>query len=193
MNNAFLLTVLVLFIAIALLILIVYLIGRVHELEIKTANALSPLTLSQARKHTTPKRIFSELSGQQLWDEFVSIADGNGDRYDLLQDQDRFFAITELHIRSLLKAGLRADPETPDLAPSNPLKITTLRGEFDSYLPTSQASRLFEIGRLLGGRVESNGEDRGSLLQEARGIIDMIASQIGANNSLADNILFAFE
>lgn len=194
MTNTFSLIVIVLLVAIALLILIVYLIGRVHELEIKTSNALSPLSGAQStHPQTIHHKIFSGLSGQQLWDEFVSLAAGNVDRYGLMQDQDRFFAITELHIRNLLKAGLRSKPRGTDEVPPNPLTISTLRGEFDSYLPPSQSVRLFEIGKSLGKDDEFERDHRHLLLEEARGIIDGISDSIGSHNSLSDNILFAFE
>lgn len=189
MISTFSLTLLVLLIGVSLLILIVYLIGRVHELELKTTNAFAS---SSNVANTKPQKIFSGLRGQQLWDQYVNLAGGREDEYDLLQDQDRFFALTELHLRTLLKAGLRSQSDTTSSIPPNPLNLTTLRGEFESYLPTSQAARIYTIGQSLGTN-DSESDTRSSAVSEARDLIDQIAMAIGADKSLADNVMFAFE
>ncbi|MDA9919850.1 hypothetical protein N9D87_00115 [bacterium] len=192
MISTFSLTLLVLLIGVSLLILIVYLIGRVHELELKTTNAFASSSNVVNTKPQKPQKIFSGLRGQQLWDQYVNLAGGREDEYDLLQDQDRFFALTELHLRTLLKAGLRSQSDTTSSIPPNPLNLTTLRGEFESYLPTSQAARIYTIGQSLGTN-DSESDTRSSAVSEARDLIDQIAMAIGADRSLADNVMFAFE
>ncbi|MDA9950817.1 hypothetical protein N9D28_01820 [Luminiphilus sp.] len=192
MISTFSLTLLVLLIGVSLLILIVYLIGRVHELELKTTNAFASSSNVANTKPQKPQKIFSGLRGQQLWDQYVNLAGGREDEYDLLQDQDRFFALTELHLRTLLKAGLRSQSDTTSSIPPNPLNLTTLRGEFESYLPTSQAARIYTIGQSLGTN-DSESDTRSSAVSEARDLIDQIAMAIGADRSLADNVMFAFE
>ena len=192
MISTFSLTLLVLLIGVSLLILIVYLIGRVHELELKTTNAFASSSNVANTKPQKPHKIFSGLRGQQLWDQYVNLAGGCEDEYDLLQDQDRFFALTELHLRTLLKAGLRSQSDTTSSIPPNPLNLTTLRGEFESYLPTSQAARIYTIGQSLGTN-DSESDIRSSAVSEARDLIDQIAMAIGADRSLADNVMFAFE
>lgn len=192
MISTFSLTLLVLLIGVSLLILIVYLIGRVHELELKTTNAFASSSNVANTKPQKPHKMFSGLRGQQLWDQYVNLAGGGEDEYDLLQDQDRFFALTELHLRTLLKAGLRSQSDTTSSIPPNPLNLTTLRGEFESYLPTSQAARIYTIGQSLGTN-DSESDTRSSAVSEARDLIDQIAMAIGADRSLADNVMFAFE
>ena len=192
MISTFSLTLLVLLIGVSLLILIVYLIGRVHELELKTTNAFASPNNASSAAPQRPHKIFSGLRGQQLWDQYVNLAGGHEDAYDLLQDQDRFFALTELHLRTLLKAGLKSQSDTASSIPPNPLILTTLRGEFESYLPTSQAARIYTIGQSLGTN-DSESDTRSSAVSEARDLIDQIAMAIGADRSLADNVMFAFE
>lgn len=192
MISTFSLTLLVLAIGVSLLILIVYLIGRVHELELKTTNAIASPSNASSTKPQRPHKIFSGLRGQQLWDQYVNLAGGHADEYELLQDQDRFFALTELHLRTLLKAGLRSQSDSTSSIPPNPLNLTTLRGEFESYLPTSQAARIYTIGQSLGTN-DSESDTRSSAVSEARDLIDQIAMAIGADRSLADNVMFAFE
>ena len=192
MISTFSLTLLVLLIGVSLLVLIVYLIGRVHELELKTTSAIASPRNNGSAKPQKPHKIFSGLHGQVLWDQYVNLAGGHEDEYDLLQDQDRFFALTELHLRTLLKAGLRSRSDTSISIPPNPLNLTTLRGEFQSYLPNSQAARIYAIGQSLGtSDIES--DTRSSAISEARDLIDQIAMAIGADRSLSDNVMFAFE
>lgn len=192
MNSTFSLTLLVLLIGVSLLILIVYLIGRVHELELKTTKAIASPSNPSNAKPRGPHKIFSGLQGQALWDGYVNLAGADEDQYDLLQDQDRFFALTELHLRTLLKEGLRSQSDITSSIPPNPLKLTTLRGEFESYLPNSQAARMYAIGQSLGTN-GSESDTRHLAIREARDLIDQIAVAIGADSSLANHVMFAFE
>ena len=134
-----------LLLGIVLLILIIYLISRVNDLE---ARAFSNQSTASTEKKTEgePQKVFAGLSGRELWDEWVSMANGGDDRYDINGDRDRFLALLELHIRSLIKTGVEHGASGTNEPPSNPLKIKMLRGEFESYLPSSQAGRLYTLG-----------------------------------------------
>ncbi len=135
-----------LLLGIVLLILIIYLISRVNDLE---ARAFSNQSTASTEKKTEnePQKVFAGLSGRELWDEWVSIANGGDDQYSIKGDRERFLALLELHIRSLIKTGVEHGAAGTNEPPSNPLKIKMLRGEFESYLPSSQAGRLYTLGR----------------------------------------------
>ena len=143
-----------LMLGIVLLILIIYLISRVNDLE---ARAFSNQTTASTEKKTEnePQKVFAGLSGRDLWDEWVSMANGGDDQYGIKGDRDRFLALLELHIRSLIKTGVEHGASGTNEPPSNPLKIKMLRGEFESYLPSSQAGRLYTLGRELGASEDS--------------------------------------
>jgi len=132
-----------LLLGIVVLVLIIYFISRVNDLEAKAFSSQGAANPAEKKTENEPQKVFGGLSGRQLWDEWVSIANGGDDQYDLKGDRDRFLALLELHVRSVIKTGMEHGAAGANEQPSNPLKIKMLRGEFVSYLPSSQASRLY--------------------------------------------------
>lgn len=175
-----------LLLGIVLLILIIYLISRVNDLE---ARAFSNLTATSGEKKTEaePQKVFGGLSGRELWDEWVAMANGAEDQYRITGDRERFLALLELHIRSLIKTGMEHGGTGVNEPPSNPLKIKMLRGEFESYLPSSQAGRLYALGRELGASEDS--QQRASLAAAIRETIDAVSMGIDAGSSFVDSAM----
>ena len=175
-----------LLLGIVLLILIIYLISRVNDLE---ARAFSNLTATSGEKKTEaePQKVFGGLSGRELWDEWVAMANGAEDQYRITGDRERFLALLELHIRSLIKTGMEHGGTGVNEPPSNPLKIKMLRGEFESYLPSSQAGRLYALGRELGASEDS--KQRASLAAAIRETIDAVSMGIDAGSSFVDSAM----
>jgi hypothetical protein len=175
-----------LLLGIILLILIIYLISRVNELE---ARAFSNQTTAATEKKTEnePQKVFAGLSGRELWDEWVSMANGGDDQYGIKGDRDRFLALLELHIRSLIKTGVEHGASGTNEPPSNPLKIKMLRGEFESYLPSSQAGRLYTLGRELGASEDS--AQKAALVAALTETVDAISMGIDAGSSLVESAM----
>ena len=175
-----------LLLGIILLILIIYLISRVNELE---ARAFSNQTTAATEKKTEnePQKVFAGLSGRELWDEWVSMANGGDDQYGIKGDRDRFLALLELHIRSLIKTGVEHGASGTNEPPSNPLKIKMLRGEFESYLPSSQAGRLYTLGRELGASEDS--AQKAALVAGLTETVDAISMGIDAGSSLVESAM----
>jgi hypothetical protein len=175
-----------LLLGIILLILIIYLISRVNELE---ARAFSNQTTAATEKKTEnePQKVFAGLSGRELWDEWVSMANGGDDQYGIKGDRDRFLALLELHIRSLIKTGVEHGASGTNEPPSNPLKIKMLRGEFESYLPSSQAGRLYTLGRELGASEDS--AQKADLVAALTETVDAISMGIDAGSSLVESAM----
>lgn len=175
-----------LMLGIVLLILIIYLISRVNDLE---ARAFSNQTAASTEKKTEnePQKVFAGLSGRELWDEWVSIANGGDDQYRIKGDRDRFLALLELHIRSLIKTGVEHGAAGTNEPPSNPLKIKMLRGEFESYLPSSQAGRLYTLGRELGASEDS--AQKASLVAALAETVDAISMGIDAGSSFVESAM----
>jgi len=175
-----------LLLGIVLLILIIYLISRVNDLE---ARAFSNLTATSGEKKTEaePQKVFGGLSGRELWDEWVAMANGAEDQYRITGDRERFLALLELHIRSIIKTGREHGQTGVNEPPSNPLKIKMLRGEFESYLPSSQANRLYALGRELGATEDS--QQRASLAAAIRETIDAVSMGIDAGSSFVDSAM----
>ena len=131
--------------------------------------------------------MFAGLSGRELWDEWVSMANGGDDRYDINGDRDRFLALLELHIRSLIKTGVEHGASGTNEPPSNPLKIKMLRGEFESYLPSSQAGRLYTLGRELSASEDSG--QKAALVTALTETVDAISMGIDAGSSFVENAM----
>ena len=173
-----------LLLGIVLLVLIIYLISRVNDLE---AKAFSQQGTAEKKIENEPQKVFGGLSGRQLWDEWVSIANGADDQYGIKGDRDRFLALLELHVRSLIKTGTEHGASSTNEQPSNPLTIKMLRGEFESYLPSSQASRLYELGRELGASEDT--QQRAALSAALAETVDAISMGIDAGSSFVESAM----
>ena len=173
-----------LLLGIVLLVLIIYLISRVNDLE---AKAFSQQGTAEKKTENEPQKVFGGLSGRQLWDEWVSIANGADDQYGIKGDRDRFLALLELHVRSLITTGMEHGASSTNEQPSNPLTIKMLRGEFESYLPSSQASRLYELGRELGASEDT--QQRAALSAALAETVDAISMGIDAGSSFVESAM----
>ena len=173
-----------LLLGIVLLVLIIYLISRVNDLE---AKAFSQQGTAEKKTENESQKVFGGLSGRQLWDEWVSIANGADDQYGIKGDRDRFLALLELHVRSLIKTGTEHGASSTNEQPSNPLTIKMLRGEFESYLPSSQASRLYELGRELGASEDT--QQRAALSAALAETVEAISMGIDAGSSFVESAM----
>lgn len=175
-----------LLLGIVLLILIIYLISRVNDLEAKAFSNLNAAT-SEKKTETEPQKIFAGLDGRQLWDEWAAMANGADDRHGIKNDRDRFLALLELHIRSIIKTGMEHGATGESEPPSNPLKIKMLRGEFESYLPSSQAARLYELGKELGASEDP--QQRAALGAALAETVDAVSMGIDAGSSFVESAM----
>ena len=176
-----------LLLGIVVLILIIYLISRVNDLEAKAFSSQGTASPAEKKTENESQKVFGGLSGRQLWDEWVSIANGGDDHYGIKGDRDRFLALLELHVRSVIKTGMEHGAAGANEQPSNPLKIKMLRGEFESYLPSSQASRLYELGRELGASEDA--QQRATLREALAETVDAVSMGIDAGSSFVDSAM----
>ena len=176
-----------LLLGIVVLVLIIYLISRVNDLEAKAFSSQGTANPAEKKTENEPQKVFGGLSGRQLWDEWVSIANGGDDQYELKGDRDRFLALLELHVRSVIKTGMEHGAAGANEQPSNPLKIKMLRGEFESYLPSSQASRLYELGREFGASEDA--QQRAALREALAETVDAVSMGIDAGSSFVESAM----
>ncbi len=170
-----------------LMILIIYLISRVNDLEIRTFAALSQAPTQETKQDPAAKPVFAGLSGRDLWDEWVSMANGGDDQYKIAGDRDRFLALLELHVRSLIKTGREHGASGISEPPSNPLKIKMLRGEFESYIPGSQAERLYQLGKAFGAAPDD--ATKSNLIASIEEAVDSVAMGVDAGSSFVEQIM----
>lgn len=170
-----------------LMILIIYLISRVNDLEVRTFAALSQSPTQETKQEPASKEVFAGLSGRELWDEWSSIANGGDDQYKIAGDRDRYLALLELHVRSLIKTGREHGAAGISEPPSNPLKIRMLRGEFESYIPGSQAERLYQLGKAFGAAPDD--ATRLKLIPSIEEAVDGVAMGVDAGSSFVEQIM----
>jgi Na+-transporting methylmalonyl-CoA/oxaloacetate decarboxylase gamma subunit len=168
-----------------LMILIIYLISRVNDLEVRTFAALSQT--QETKQDPAAKAVFAGLTGRDLWDEWTSIANGGDDQYKIAGDRDRFLALLELHVRSLIKTGREHGASGISEPPSNPLKIKMLRGEFESYIPGSQAERLYQLGKAFGAAPDD--ATKSNLIASIEEAVDSVAMGVDAGSSFVEQIM----
>ena len=175
-----------LLLGIVLLILIIYLISRVNDLE---ARAFSNQSTGSSEKKTEAEsqKVFAGLNGRELWDQWVAMANGGNDQYGIKGDRDRFLALLEMHVRALIQTGVEHGESGTNEPPSNPLKIKMLRGEFESYIPSSQAERLYALGRDLGA--SDDNQQRASIVAAITETVDAISMGIDAGSSFVESTL----
>jgi hypothetical protein len=176
-----------LLLGIVVLVLIIYLISRVNDLEAKAFSSQGTANPAEKKTENESQKVFGGLSGRQLWDEWVSIANGGDDQYGIKGDRERFLALLELHVRSVIKTGMEHGAAGANEQPSNPLKIKMLRGEFESYLPSSQASRLYELGRELGASEDA--QQRAALREALAETVDAVSMGIDAGSSFVESAM----
>ena len=176
-----------LLLGIVVLVLIIYLISRVNDLEAKAFSSQGTANPAEKKTENESQKVFGGLSGRQLWDEWVSIANGGDDQYGIKGDRERFLALLELHARSVIKTGMEHGAAGANEQPSNPLKIKMLRGEFESYLPSSQANRLYELGRELGASEDA--QQRATLREALAETVDAVSMGIDAGSSFVDSAM----
>ena len=176
-----------LLLGIVVLVLIIYLISRVNDLEAKAFSSQGTANPAEKKTENESQKVFGGLSGRRLWDEWVSIANGGDDQYGIKGDRERFLALLELHVRSVIKTGMEHGAAGANEQPSNPLKIKMLRGEFESYLPSSQASRLYELGRELGASEDA--QQRATLREALAETVDAVSMGIDAGSSFVDSAM----
>ena len=176
-----------LLLGIVVLVLIIYLISRANDLEAKAFSSQGTANPAEKKTENESQKVFGGLSGRQLWDEWVSIANGGDDQYGIKGDRERFLALLELHVRSVIKTGMEHGAAGANEQPSNPLKIKMLRGEFESYLPSSQASRLYELGRELGASEDA--QQRATLREALAETVDAVSMGIDAGSSFVDSAM----
>ncbi|MDG1215513.1 MAG: hypothetical protein P8N17_05845, partial [Luminiphilus sp.] len=75
-----------LLLGIVLLILIIYIISRINDLEAKAFSNMSAAP-TETKVDASPQKVFAGLSGRALWDEWVAMANGAEDQYQIQGDR----------------------------------------------------------------------------------------------------------
>ena len=175
----------------AVAIFVIYLSERVTVFE--TLLGINPkVTGEKLAEHVNfGPNPFGELSGKDLWQAMCGDALENPDIIvdpaDLDKKRPRYEFVLSKHLESLLEEG-RFDARNGERSDAKAvLRIQMLRGSVESYIPFTDASRLYEIGQEL----ESNPEKSEKLTAETSEIVDEIFAKVGMDvpSTLIDSML----
>lgn len=157
-------------------IVVIYLSERVNVFE--TLLGLNPkVTSDKLAEHVAfGPNPFGDLSGENLW-KAMSGQDIENDEIDI-SDVDslrpRYELVITRHIEMMLEDG-RFDARAGERSAVKPLlRIPMLRGSVESFIPFTEASRLYEIGQ----EVESKPENAEKLAGEVDEIVDDLFKKV---------------
>jgi len=135
-------------IAIALLVivlLIVYLTGRVNDLERETLSMASRLQ-EAAQQSASSQGPFAGMSGQTLWDALSGSPPDNIDPARLEEIRQRYEPVLTKHIQSLFWEGSTDGQMGASATPKNKQRIKAQRGSVESWLPQEACNALYQCG-----------------------------------------------
>ena len=149
-------------IALAIIVLLLYVVSRVSRLEDVT-NAVLERSLNPASSPSDEKSQslpFRGLSGKQLWDNITG-SQQKLDEGELEEVRERYEIVLKKHIQSLVQAGHGdATFGAAKSNPSNSKAISTLRGKVTSWVPPQHSAALYNAAFDFGHSSEDNDKDR---------------------------------
>ncbi len=157
-------------------IVVIYLSERISIFE--TLLGLNPkVTSDKLADHVAfGPNPFGDLSGENLWKAMSGedIEDQEIEVGDVDSLRPRYELVITRHIELMLEDG-RFDARAGERTTVKPLlRIPMLRGSVESFIPFTEASRLYEIGQ----EVESKPENAEKLAEEVDEIVDDLFQKI---------------
>jgi len=157
-------------------IIVIYLSERISIFE--TLLGLNPkVTSDKLAEHVAfGPNPFGDLSGENLWKAMSGedIDDENIEVGDVDSLRPRYELVITRHIEMMLEDG-RFDARAGERTAVKPLlRILMLRGSVESFMPFTEASRLYEIGQ----EVESKPEKAEKLAAEVDEIVDDLFNKV---------------
>jgi len=148
----------------AIIILLLYIIGRMGKLEEVTRNILrskSESSIEPSSGRTTKTLEDSDdLQGKELWDALTGRnTEIKAENIDSVRQ--RYEIILKKHVQTILKAGY-SDSQSGGIKknPGNLDSINTLRGTVQSWLPSEHCAVLYNSGYELANTDEKSDQDR---------------------------------
>ena len=157
-------------------IIVIYLSERISIFE--TLLGLNPkVTSDKLAEHVAfGPNPFGDLSGENLWKAMSGedIEDENIEIGDVDSLRPRYELVITRHIEMTLEDG-RFDARAGERTVVKPLlRIPMLRGSVESFIPFTEASRLYEIGQ----EVESQPQNAEKLATEVDEIVDDLFKKV---------------
>lgn len=129
----------------ATIVLIIYLIDRIAQLENLTLSVQSAATQKQVE--AAPQHTFLGHEGKALWDVMSGNSPENFNDNDLIALKPRYELLLKKHIEKLFADGVKDGKQSGTAKkPKVPIDITTLRGTFSSWIPQPTAATIYNAG-----------------------------------------------
>ena len=148
----------------AIIILLLYIIGRMGKLEEVTKTILQSKNESSIESASGNKKKSSQnsddLQGKELWDALIGKStDIEVDNIEAVRQ--RYEIILKKHVQILLQSGY-SDSQSGGIKknPGNLDSINTLRGAVQSWLPSEHCAVLYNSGYELASTDEKSDRDR---------------------------------
>ena len=148
----------------AIIILLLYIIGRMGKLEEVTKTILQSKNESSIESASGNKKKSSQnsddLQGKELWDALIGKStDIEVDNIEAVRQ--RYEIIVKKHVQILLQSGY-SDSQSGGIKknPGNLDSINTLRGAVQSWLPSEHCAVLYNSGYELASTDEKSDRDR---------------------------------
>ena len=134
------------FLAIGLLvviILIIYLVDRVNSIERETRRVAQTLATPAP---PAPQGPFFGLSGKPLWDALSGRASSDLSPQILVELRENYEIVLQKHIQALFDEGYQDGQKGLSGEPKNTRKISTAKGNVESWIPGALANTLYKCG-----------------------------------------------
>ena len=157
----------------AAVILMIYLIDKINQLEQYTIENLQLDSSRIPEPSNTPlpssaKNSLSGLAGKNLWDAMCGKADEGVSQTDIEGARKRYEVVLHKHIEMILNTGKSdASAGRPQKTVKNPIDVSTLRGVVNSWIPPQHASRIYKVGYEIDKATEADMNRLNSAITES--------------------------
>jgi len=135
---------LIAFCLLVVVVLLIYLVGRLNQVEQQTRDAVTQM-------QTQPKPVvvgpFGGLSGKKLWDIMIGkpLPDVSPEQIEVAREN--YPSVLHRHIVQTFEEGMSDGKNGITGNPKNPRPVQTLRGKVDSWLPGSQLQTIYQCAQ----------------------------------------------
>ena len=157
----------------AAVILMIYLIDKINQLEQYTIENLQLDTSRIPEPSNNPlpssaKNSLSGLAGKSLWDAMCGKAADGVSQTDIEEARKRYEIVLHKHIEMILNTGKSdASAGRPQKTVKNPIDVSTLRGVVNSWIPPQHASSIYKVGYEIDKATEADMNRLNSAISEA--------------------------
>jgi hypothetical protein len=164
-----------------ILVLIIYLIDRVNQIEKETRKVMTTLS-DKSTRSTAP---FMGLSSRKLWDTMIGRGNEGLDEQALAELRSQYQVVLSKHIEALYQEGFKDGQRGMSGEPLNTKVVTTSKGQVESWIPSAQANTLYQCGLSASQTPEVNWGPLRASMDEA-GLFLFSKTQLDAGSPLSD-------